>query len=169
MPANPLIEQELGVAVNIEWTFKVRFSPEGVRPAVSGSRRGVQEPGPVNLTSHEERLRDFKIVGHHVTAIGLHGVAASAFVKNAVDRTIVAIGKAQVKLCMINVVGNLQIGQIAELVAVAQVIDRHDVGDATLIQTLDDVAADETGGSGHHDGHALLLFCAGFMRQALAN
>jgi hypothetical protein len=78
-------------------------------------------------------------------------------VKHAIDGAVVAIGETQIKLGMIDIVGDLQIGQIAELVPIAEVIDGDDVGDAALVQARDDVAADESGGSCHHDGHVQLL------------
>ena len=55
-----------------------------------------------------------------------------------------AFGKRFVKHAVVDVVGDLQISQVAKLVAIAQIIDRNDVGDAPLVQTFDNVAADET-------------------------
>jgi hypothetical protein len=50
----------------------------------------------------------------------------------------------------------LQVGQVAELVALRQVVDGDDVVDAAGVEALDDVAADEAGGAGDDDdaGHA---------------
>jgi hypothetical protein len=63
--------------------------------------------------------------------------------------------KTVVELVGVDVVGDLQVGQVAELVALGQVVDRDDVVDAAGVEALDDVAADEAGGAGDDDaGHA---------------
>jgi hypothetical protein len=49
------------------------------------------------------------------------------------------------ELALVEVVGDLAIGEVAELVGLGQVVDGDDVGDAALVERLDQVGADETG------------------------
>ena len=65
-----------------------------------------------------------------------------------------AFGKGLVKHGVVDVVGDVQVCQVAKLVAITQIIDRNDVGDATLVQTFDDIAANKTSGAGDNDFHA---------------
>ena len=67
----------------------------------------------------------------------------------------VAAGVVVVKHVGVNVIGDLQVGDVAEFVALRQVVDRDDVGDATGVEALDDVAANKAGGAGNDDaGHS---------------
>ena len=59
--------------------------------------------------------------------------------------------KQGIKVVHVHVVGNAQIGQVAKLVAHAQIVNCNDVVDASRVQTLNEVAANKTGGSGHHN------------------
>ena len=74
-------------------------------------------------------------------------------------------GKQLVKVIDIDVIGNLQIGQIAEFVAVAQVIDGDDVVNTAGVEPFDNIAAYEAGGAGDYDFHGEFL---GFDVQRLA-
>ena len=67
------------------------------------------------------------------------------------DLAEIALGEQVVEHVGVDVVGDLQVGQVAELVALRQVVDGDDVVDAARVQALDDVAADETGSAGDHD------------------
>jgi hypothetical protein len=91
------------------------------------------------------------VVVHHVFAIGFHGVTAGTLVKDGFDLTKRTVQKRLVKILDVQVVRYLKIGQVAKLVALRHVIDRDDVGDATGVQPLDDVTANETGRPGDND------------------
>ena len=106
------------------------------------------------LTGLEQVAGDGVVVLHHVSAVGFHGVAAGAFVEHGLDTAKGPLGETGVEAAVVDVVGNAQIGQVAEFVAIGQVIHRDDVLDAAGIQTLDDVAANEAGRAGDHDAHA---------------
>jgi hypothetical protein len=49
------------------------------------------------------------------------------------------------EIVLVEVVGDLAIDQVLELVGLGQVVDGDDVGDAALVQRLDDIGADEAG------------------------
>ena len=70
------------------------------------------------------------------------------------DGAVVALRELAIKRAGIHVVGNVQRGQVAEFVALRQVIHRDDVVNASGVQALDNVAADKTGGTRDNDsGH----------------
>ena len=70
------------------------------------------------------------------------------------DPAEVVLGEQVVEHVHVHVVGDLQVGQVAELVALGQVVDHDDVVDAAGVEALDDVGADEAGGAGnHYAGH----------------
>ena len=66
-----------------------------------------------------------------------------------------AFGKGLVKHGVVDVVGDVQVCQVAKLLAIAQVIHRNDVGEAPLVQTFDDIAADKARSASHDNFHAL--------------
>ncbi|MCY1372694.1 hypothetical protein D9M69_599210 [compost metagenome] len=57
------------------------------------------------------------------------------------------------EIALVQVVGYLGVGEVAELVALGQIIDGDQVGLAPRIEGLDQVAADEAGGTGNDDAH----------------
>ena len=66
-----------------------------------------------------------------------------------------SVGEQLIERCGVHVVRDLQIDQVAKLVALRQIIDRDDVGDAARIEPLDDIAANKAGSPGDNDsGHA---------------
>ena len=106
------------------------------------------------LTSFQQTAGQAEIVVHHVTAIGFHGVAASAFVEDSFYFAVSTICKEFVEKVLVDIVGNLQIGQVDKLVAMREVIDRDDVVNAACVQAFDDVAANKSCSSGDDDLHA---------------
>ena len=116
------------------------------------------------LASGEQVARQLVVVVHHELTVGLHGVAASAFMKHRFHAAVVALGKTLIKLPSVLVVGDVQVGQVAKFVAVAQIVHRNDVGDAAQVQALDDVAADEAGRASDNDAHGCSLIAA-LLRQ----
>ena len=59
--------------------------------------------------------------------------------------------KGAVKTVCVHVVGNLQGGQVAELVALRQFVHRDDVVKAARVEPGNDAAANKTGRAGDHD------------------
>jgi hypothetical protein len=71
------------------------------------------------------------------------------------DLAIVTVGEFVIKRICVHIVRNLQIGQIAKFVALLEVVDGNDVGDAAGVEPGDDIAANESGCAGYNDtGHA---------------
>ena len=58
------------------------------------------------------------------------------------------------KVALVDVIGDLAVGQIAELVALGQIVHGDDVGLAALVQRPDQIGADESGRAGDDDVHA---------------
>ena len=150
-----LIKQELGVAVDIERTLKSGGFLEGVRAAIGGGAGRVQQARPAFLTGLKQTDRGGVVVVHHVLAIALHRVAAGPFVKHGLDLTECAMGEELIKRSCVHVICNFQIGEVAELVTLGQVVNRDDVVKSARIETFDQVGAYEAGRTGHNDsGHA---------------
>ncbi len=61
------------------------------------------------------------------------------------------------EIVLVEVVGDLAIDQVLELVGLGQVIDCNDIGDAALVQRLDNIGADEAGSTGDDVVHGVLL------------
>ena len=71
------------------------------------------------------------------------------------------------KLVLVEIMQDVAVGQIAEFFGAAEIVHRHDVGNAALIQRFDNIAADKAGGAGYDNGHGLLPFYRGMrMPQA---
>ncbi|MCY1369719.1 hypothetical protein D9M69_567720 [compost metagenome] len=65
----------------------------------------------------------------------------------------VAAGEARQEVALVQVVVDLAVGEVAEFVAVGEIVHRDDVGLAARVERLDDIAADEAGGTGNDDAH----------------
>ena len=75
--------------------------------------------------------------------------------EHSLNLSVAAVGKILIKSPSIHIVGDLQVGQVAELVAQGQVIDSDHIINAAGVQATDDVAANKAGGAGDNDaGHA---------------
>ena len=67
------------------------------------------------------------------------------------DLAVVAAGELVIEGIHVDIVGNLQVDQVAEFVTLFEVVHRNDVGHAAGIESGNDVAANETGRAGNHD------------------
>jgi len=75
--------------------------------------------------------------------------------ENGFDLAVGAFGVGVVKHISVHIVGNLQVSQVAKLVALGEVIHRDDVGQSACIEAFDEVGANKTGSAGDNDsGHA---------------
>ena len=151
--AQALVEQQLGVAVYIERLFAVGALPELAGAAIGGSRGGIQQAHALLLAGLEQVAGQAVVVVHHVLAVALHGVAARAFMEHRLDGPISAFSEELIKVVGVYVVGDLQVGQVAEFIALGQVVDRDDLADAARIEPAHDVAAYEAGCAGDDHGH----------------
>src|SRR5574343_1883611 len=156
--ADDLVEQELGIAIDVERPFVLSLFLEHAAGAVSGGRRGVEELHVLILAPVEQDLRVAIVVLHHVAAVRLHGVGAGAFMQDGLDLAVVMPGlDALDEIVLVEIIGDFAVDQVLELVGLGQVIDGDDVGDAALVQRLDDVRADKAGGAGDDVIHGILL------------
>src|SRR6185437_4315422 len=97
--------------------------------------------------------------------VGGRGVRARALMEDRRDVVVeIAVGDAQQEFFLVDVVGDAAADEIAELVALRQVVDGDDVTLAARVQRLDQVGSDESGGAGHDDVHDAILL---LMRWAL--
>jgi len=55
------------------------------------------------------------------------------------------------QFALVQVVGDLTVDEVTKLVGPAQIVDRDNVGDTTLIERMNEIAANEAGGSSHDD------------------
>src|SRR5690242_16104742 len=66
----------------------------------------------------------------------------------------VAFGKPHREFVLVEIIGDLAIDEVAELVALRQIVDGQDLVLATLIEGLDQIGAHESGGPGDHGIHS---------------
>src|SRR5574343_466109 len=155
---NDLVEQKFGVAVHIERPFILALFLENIAATIGGRRGGVEELHVLILAPVEQDQRVAVVVLHHVTTVRLHGVGAGALMQDGLDLAIVVPGLDTFdEILLIKVIGDFAVDQVLELVGLGQVVDGDDVGDAALVQRLDDVGADEAGGAGNDVIHEILL------------
>ncbi len=57
------------------------------------------------------------------------------------------------EFALVEIVGDIAIGQVSELVCLGQVIDGDDVGNTALVEPLDQIRADESAGAGDYIVH----------------
>ncbi len=62
---------------------------------------------------------------------------------------------ARDEFVLVQVIGDVAVGEVAELVGVAQIVDGDDVGLAARIERTNQVGSDETGGAGDDDVHVV--------------
>ena len=158
--ADDLVEQEFGIAVDVQRFFQLPLFAEGFAFAVNGRAGGVEEGDAFVLTPVQEVERVLVVGVHHVFAVVVHGVGTRAFVEygfDVVKREDVFAHLAD-EFVFVQIMRDVAVGQIFEFLAVAQVIHRHDVADAARVQSFDDVAADKAGGTGYDDGHVVPLY-----------
>ena len=92
------------------------------------------------------------VVAQHVPAVGRHRVRARALVKHGCDVVVeIAVADAEQELVLVEVVGDVAIGEIAKLVAVGEIVDGDDVRFAARVQRLDEIRSDEAGRAGDDD------------------
>ena len=160
--AHILVEQELGIAVDVERRFARAVLAEFGTGAVDRGRRRVDVRNLLVAAVFEQLARILVIVLHHVAAVGFGGVRARALVRNRGDRAVErAVAELAQKGILVEIVGDVAIDEIDEFVALFQVVDRQHFVFAARIQRLDDVRSDKPGGAGDYDVHdvsSILLF-----------
>ncbi len=103
------------------------------------------------LAPFEQLQGDTIIVIHHVLAVTLGCVGAGPLMKDRFYARQLTLQKALSKYVFMQIIGNVQVNQINEFIAVCEVIDNQNVVDAPYIQAFYNIAANETGTSGNHN------------------
>ena len=153
--AHALVEQELRVRVDVERALVLARLDEGRAGAVDRRARRVVERHVVVLAVLEQRERVAVVVAHHERGVAFHRVRARALVDHRLQLAVeVAVGEAVGELVGLEVVGDVAVGEVGELVAGPEAVDRDHVAVAARVQRLHDVGADEARGAGDDDGHA---------------
>jgi hypothetical protein len=112
-----LVEEEFRIAIDIQRRLVVALLTEYAATAVNRSRRRIQERNLLLGAEIHQRQRIAVVVGHHVAAVGFHGVRAGALVQDGLDAAVKLAVLDQVEeFTLVEVVGDLAIGEVAELV-----------------------------------------------------
>src|SRR5574340_512928 len=147
--AHHLVEQEFGVALHIARRLELAFLAEHRTAAIHRCRRRVEQAHVLILTVVEQLHRVARVIGHHVAAVLFHRVGARALVQDGFQCVVEFTGfQAFDEFLLVEIIGDLAIDQVAELVRPLQIVDRDDVGDATLVERLDQIGADKAGRAG---------------------
>ena len=154
--AHVLIEQELRVAVDVERALVgALFAKSRPRPVDRG-RRGVEIRDLLVSAKIEQFAGIVVVVAHHVAAVDCGRVRASALVQDRAHRAVeAAVAEPLEKIILVEIIRDFAVDEIDELVAATQIIDGENLGLAALVERLDDVGPDETGGAGHYYVHIL--------------
>src|SRR6185369_15378575 len=148
-----LVEQELRVAVDVERPLVLARLLEDAARSVHRGRRRVDARHALLLAPREEVQRVLVVVLHHVAPVGLHGVGAGALVQDRAHAVEVAGAQPRDQVELVDVIGDLAVGDVRHLLGALQVVDGDDVGLAARVERLDEVRADEAGGAGDDERH----------------
>ena len=92
------------------------------------------------------------VVIHHVLAVPLSGGGARTFVEDGFDLAeLFTRHNLDKEVFFIHVVSDVQIHQVHELGAVFQVVHHQNVGDAFVIEGLNNIAADKARAASNDD------------------
>ena len=155
-PAHDLVEQELGIAVDVERRLVFAFLAKHPARAVDRGGRRVQERHLFFLAVIEQRHRIAVVVLHHVAPVRLHRVGAGALVQHCLDRALeFSGGELHDEVALVDEIGDFAAGQVQELVGAGEVVHRDDIHLAALVQRADQVGSDESGRAGDYVVHAV--------------
>ncbi len=151
-PSHQIVEEQLGVAVDVQRSLALPRLAKLLTAAVDGRRGSVQQACPALAAVLEEQLGIRIVVVHHVAAIRLRRGRTGALMENRVDGAERCVALEQLpESLLVDVVGNVALDDIAELVGPRHVVDDNDVVDAAAIESRDEVRADEAGAAGDDD------------------
>src|SRR5690606_14491988 len=151
MTAQYLVEQKFGITVDIQrrfiqWIFGIH------RPrAVDSGRRGVDQGNLVCLAMLEQFQRYPVIVVQHIVSVTLGGIGTGALMEYGFDISDLPFGYALPEVILMQVIGNFSVDHVKELVAFSQIVDHKNIGITAQVQAAHNIAADETGTSGHNN------------------
>src|SRR5690606_14110521 len=151
MAAQHLVEQKLGIAVDVQRCFVAEILDiQGTRTVNSGGRR-IQERDTLGLAILENFQRHAVIVIHHELTIALGGVRTCTLVQHSFNIGELIPRQTGTEIVLVHIVGNLAMHQIDELVAIAKVIHHQNVGHTLLVQAFHQIAANKASATGHYD------------------
>src|SRR6185312_7621759 len=121
--AYDVVEEQLGIPVNVERPLVLRRLAEYRAIAVCGRGRCVEKPRPLALTDVEQILRAAVIRLEHVAPVVLHRVGASPLVEDGIDAPELTQGEAIVEPVAVEVIAEARAEKVAEFRALGEVID----------------------------------------------
>ena len=148
-----LVEQEFGVTVDVQRLFILAGFDKVRGAAAVGCRGGgIQERNFTLQAVVQELFGVLIVIVHHVLAVPLGGGRTRTFVEDGFDLAeLFACHNLDKEVFFIHVVSDVQIHQVDELGAVFQVVNHQDVGDAFVIESLNNIAADKARAAGNDD------------------
>jgi hypothetical protein len=152
-----VVEQFLRIGIDVERPLERRVLAKLGAAAIDGGRGGVEEGDPQRQAGMQQPLRIGVVHLHHVLAVPLGGGRAGALMEDGLDAAEIAGLDARQELVLVEIVGDLVIGQIGDLAAIGEVIDDDYVVMAFGIERGDDVGADHAGAARDDDHEGLWL------------
>jgi hypothetical protein len=161
--ADVVVEDQLGVAVDVERALVGGDFGERGASSVDGGRGGVDEGDLAVGSEVEQLLRVGEVVVHHVAAVVFEGVGAGALMEDGANFGVLELAglESGAELALVHVVGELGAVEVEELGAGeiggrGKVVDDEDVALTTLVELLDEIAADKAGATGNDNQRQLL-------------
>src|ERR1700733_770667 len=169
MAADVVVEDEFGVAVDVEGTLVSGEFGEAGAGSVDCGGGGVDQGNLAVEGEVQQLLGVGEVVVQHVAAIVFEGVGAGALMEDGSNSGVLEVASFEscAELALVHVVGVFCAGEVEELRAGevrggGEVVDQQDVALAYLIQLLDKVAADEACSAGNDDHFWVSSLTAGF-------
>jgi hypothetical protein len=156
--ANVVVEDELGIAVDVQWTLvDGRFREDGTG-SVDRCGGGIDERDLAVEREVQQFLRVGEVVVHHVATIVLERVRTSALMQDGADFCTLEVARLEggAEFTLVHVVGVSGAGQIQELWpgqvgGGSEVIHQENVAFASAVELMDDIAADKARAAGNDD------------------
>lgn len=165
MPLGPqvLVELKFAEGIDIEGIFRCALFAKATGHAIHRGARGIEERYPVFLTPMEQGLAVGVVVVHDIATITGHGVGTGALMKDGVDLPQTARKQFGQKGLGLEIIANVEIGEVAKLVGTLQMITDQNVRDPSLIEGVYEIGTDESSTASndiHGIGHLLCAMIA---------
>ncbi|MPN50476.1 hypothetical protein SDC9_198103 [bioreactor metagenome] len=114
--------------------------------AVSRSGRRIKQLNFLFQGKMHQSFRILEVVFHHIFAVVFHSIGAGTFMENYFNIGIIkfAIFDSSNEIVLIHVINGFQTLNIFKLNHIGQIINYKDILTASLVQTLNYIAADKT-------------------------
>jgi len=153
-----LVELKLRVGVHVDRLLAGALDPKAVlAAAIHRGRRGIIERRIFGDAPVQDALRVIVIVLHHEAAVPLGRRRAGPLMEDT-PYLVQEARRIELldELVLVQIIGDVEIGQIVHLAAVQQIVDQQDIALAAFVQCLDQIAADKAGAARDYD-HAVPL------------